>query len=80
VDRHTTGCYNTVACVNPWAHIHPVPMPGRGTPLACIRVPEADWAAFKAAATGAGTDRSALIRAFIAWYLKQPGAKLPTRP
>ncbi|HZO69200.1 MAG TPA: hypothetical protein VFB74_29775 [Kribbellaceae bacterium] len=55
-------------------------MPGRGTPLACIRVPEADWAAFKAAATGAGTDRSALIRAFIAWYLKQPGAKLPTRP
>lgn len=55
-------------------------MPGRGTPLACLRVPEADWAAFKTAAKQAGTDRSALVRAFIAWYLNQPGAKLPKRP
>jgi len=55
-------------------------MPGRGTPLACIRVPEQDWAAFKAAAGRAGTDRSALIRAFIAWYMRQPGATLPKRP
>lgn len=24
--------------------------------------------------------RSEMIRAFIAWYLRKPGAKLPTRP
>lgn len=46
----------------------------------CVRVPEEMWTAFRLAADSAGTDRSALIRAFIAWYLKQPGAGLPKRP
>jgi hypothetical protein len=26
------------------------------------------------------TERATLIRKFIAWYLRKPGAELPTRP
>lgn len=55
-------------------------MPGRGTPLACVRVPESLWRRFAEVARANGTDRSALIRAFIAWYLHEPGATLPDRP
>jgi len=25
-------------------------------------------------------DRGTLLRAFVAWYLREPGAKLPDRP
>jgi hypothetical protein len=25
-------------------------------------------------------DRSAVLRAFVAWYVREPGAKLPVRP
>ena len=55
-------------------------MPGRGTPHAAVRMPEDVWRRFGEAAEQAGTDRSELIRAFVAWYLREPGAKLPTRP
>ena len=55
-------------------------MPGRGTPLACFRVPEQTWTRFAEVARENGTDRAALLRAFIAWYLREPGAKLPQRP
>jgi hypothetical protein len=27
-----------------------------------------------------GTERAALVRQFIAWYLHKPGAELPERP
>lgn len=73
-------CYNTAGRVNPQAHIHPGVMPGRGTPLACIRVPEETWKRFAELATANGTDRSAVLRQFIDWYLRVPGAKLPDRP
>ena len=55
-------------------------MPGRGTPLACIRVPEEVWKRFSEVARANDTDRSTVLRAFIAWYLRDPGAKLPDRP
>lgn len=60
--------------------IHPGRMPGRGTPHAAIRVDPAVWDAFRQACEEAGMDRSAALRAFIAWYLREPGAKLPERP
>jgi predicted transcriptional regulator len=55
-------------------------MPGRGTPHAAVRIPEDVWRRFHELALAAGTDRSALIRQFVAWYLREPGAKLPDRP
>jgi hypothetical protein len=27
-----------------------------------------------------GTNRAAILRAFVAWYIRQPGAKMPRRP
>ena len=53
---------------------------GRGTARQTIRVEEALWNRFGVVATNQGTDRSALLREFIAWYLRTPGAKLPKRP
>jgi hypothetical protein len=38
------------------------------------------WDDLGTATTGAGTDRSAISRRFYEWYLRRPGAKLPTRP
>lgn len=55
-------------------------MPGRGTPKYGIRVPEDAWNRFGEATTQAGTDRSAVLRAFIAWYLRVPDAKPVRRP
>jgi len=56
------------------------PMPGRGTPKITLRVTENAWARFGEAATAAGVARAELLRQFIAWYSRDPGAKLPTRP
>lgn len=55
-------------------------MPGRGTPKVTLRVTDAAWQRFGEAAQSAGTDRAALLRAFMAWFSKEPGAKLPPRP
>ncbi|MER6778476.1 MULTISPECIES: hypothetical protein [unclassified Streptomyces] len=49
-------------------------------PTRPIRVDLGDWADFGEAAKSMGTDRSAALRAFMHWYLRKPGAKLPTRP
>jgi len=43
-------------------------------------MPEEIWRRFGEVAQAAGTDRSALIREFVAWYLRDAGAKLPDRP
>lgn len=43
-----------------------------------IRIPDDEWADF-GAATGPRM-RTTVLRAFIAWYLRRPGAKLPERP
>jgi len=68
---------------SPWALAHAGYMStrsGRGTPRQTLRVPEALWIRFGAAAARAETDRSALVRALIAWYVREPGARLPERP
>lgn len=55
-------------------------MPGRGTPMRAFRLPERLWLAFGAATARRGTDRGAALRAFIRWYVREPGAELPDRP
>jgi len=55
-------------------------MPGRGTPLQCIRLPEEAWKTFGEIARSAGTTRAAVLREFIAWYSREQGARLPRRP
>ena len=55
-------------------------MPGRGTPRWAIRVPEELWAAFGAATSEMGKDRSAVLRDFMRWYVREGEAKPITRP
>jgi len=51
-------------------------MARRGTPNITVRMDPDLWDDL-----GRITDdRSELLRAFIRWYLRTPGAKLPTRP
>jgi hypothetical protein len=50
------------------------------TPARPIRVDQELWDAFGQAVTAGDTDRSAALRAFMGWYARKPGAKLPTRP
>lgn len=50
------------------------------TPVRPIRVDAELWEDFGKAATASATDRSAALRAFMAWYARRPGAKLPIRP
>lgn len=68
--------------------MQPVATPGYGsgmspnapkTPPRQIRIGDA-WYDFDAAAKAMDTERAALIRDFIDWYLREPGAKLPKRP
>lgn len=49
------------------------------TPPRQIRIGD-EWLDFDTAAKSQGTERAALVREFIAWYLRRPGAKLPSRP
>ncbi|MGQ4353182.1 GIY-YIG nuclease family protein [Streptomyces drozdowiczii] len=50
------------------------------TPTRPIRVDLGMWAEFGAATQAMGTDRSAALRAFMAWYVNRPSAPLPVRP
>ena len=43
-----------------------------------IRIPDDDWTDLEAA-TGK-RQRAAVVVQLIRWYLRRPGAKLPTRP
>jgi hypothetical protein len=45
-----------------------------------IRFEDSDWRDLGPAAATAGYDRSGLIRQFVRWYLRRPGARLPQRP
>ena len=55
-------------------------MTAKGTSIQNIRVDRELWADAKAAAEEQGTDRSAVVRAFLEWYVGRPGARLPERP
>lgn len=49
------------------------------TPPRQIRIGD-EWYEFELAAKSMDTERAAVIREFIAWYLRKPGAKMPKRP
>lgn len=49
------------------------------TPPRQIRIGD-EWYAFDRAAKAQGSERATLVRQFIAWYLREPGAELPERP
>lgn len=49
------------------------------TPPRQIRIGDT-WYDFDAAAKAMGTERAAVIRELIDWYIREPGAKLPPRP
>jgi hypothetical protein len=51
-----------------------------GTQHRSVRVSDEDWADLADVTTGIGTDRGTVIKQFIRWYLRRPGAKLPERP
>jgi hypothetical protein len=57
------------------------PMPNQPkTPLRTVRVDDQLWQAFGAAVEAAGADRSQVLREMMAWYAREPGAKMPSRP
>ncbi|MEV4861482.1 hypothetical protein [Streptomyces ossamyceticus] len=45
-----------------------------------VRVSDDDWRDLGTATASLGTDRGKVIKEFIAWYLRRPGAKIPERP
>lgn len=50
------------------------------TPLRNVRVDDDLWERLGEVADQQETDRSAIIRALVAWFVREPGAKMPTRP
>lgn len=50
------------------------------TPQRAIRVPDERWEAIGRASAAIGTNRSEIINALIAWYLREKGAKPLKRP
>lgn len=45
-----------------------------------IRIEDPEWDDGEPAAAKLGTDRSKVVNQLYAWWLRRPGAKLPTRP
>lgn len=45
-----------------------------------VRVSDEDWTDLEAAAKARDSDRGTVIKEFIWWYLRRPGAKMPQRP
>ena len=49
-----------------------------------IRVPDDEWSPFEAATKAVHPEgrspRTRVIREFMRWYMRRPGAKLPDRP
>ena len=45
-----------------------------------VRISDDDWTDLESVSTEQGLDRAKVINAFIRWYLRRPGAKLPRRP
>jgi hypothetical protein len=55
-------------------------MPSKGTQHRSVRVSDADWADLETATKAVGSDRGTVIKEFIRWYLRRPGAELPEPP
>jgi hypothetical protein len=62
------------------AKITPVPNPENFTPIRSIRIAAATWDVAKQRAREQGKSMSELVREFLDWWLRTPGAKLPKRP
>jgi hypothetical protein len=62
------------------AKIQGVPNPENFTPIRSIRIAAATWDEAKKKAQAQGKSMSELFREFLDWWLRRPGAKLPTRP
>lgn len=54
--------------------------PTRGTPTRPIRIDPTLWERFGVSAGAVGLDRSAVLREFIRWYVREPGVRMPKRP
>lgn len=62
------------------AKIPNVPNPENFTPIRSIRIAAAIWDEAREKAKAQGKSMSELIRDFLNWWLRRPGAKLPARP
>ncbi|WP_093617881.1 hypothetical protein [Streptomyces indicus] len=49
------------------------------TPARQMRI-GSEWYDFDLAVKAQGSERAAVVRAFIDWYIRRPGAELPERP
>lgn len=45
-----------------------------------VRIADDDWTDLADRSAAAGLDRAKVINQLVGWYLRRPGAKLPTRP
>jgi hypothetical protein len=45
-----------------------------------VRFSDEDWADLLAGAETQDSDRGTVIKELVHWWLRRPGAKLPTRP
>lgn len=45
-----------------------------------VRITDDDWDDLADRAGVVGLDRAKVINQLVGWYLRRPGAKLPTRP
>lgn len=50
------------------------------TPHRTIRVEDDPWEPFKENAKRVDSDASDVLRVFMAWFNREPGAKMPKRP
>lgn len=50
------------------------------TPPRQMRIPDDEWLPFGDAAKSLGKPRVVPVREFIRWYMRRPGARMPTRP
>jgi hypothetical protein len=50
------------------------------TPQRVIRLEDELWDKLGHAADGLGSDRSAVLRQLLSWWLRRPGVKMPPRP
>jgi len=50
------------------------------TPPRQMRIPDDEWFPFEEAAKSQGKTRAAVVREFMRWYMRRPGAPAVKRP
>lgn len=61
-----------------WGYPVDMPLPDTHTPHRMVRIGDERWNRFGLLA--GVRERSRVINEFVAWYVGEPGAKLPRRP